>query len=205
MARQYLRALAATAAVAALLGIVSVRPAHASGIACGVSISGKVTPTTACEIGSTNNDQLGPTPADYQVNKDEIFGFDDWLFAEKGFDSEELVDFGLTLTGDAISGTWSIDDVWTTLGVTEIMFVFKDGTHIPDKYVAYLLLTGATSGTYMTPFTHMSGSGVPTEISHISVYYRIGEADVPEPSVLALLGFGLAASARRYYRSRRTA
>ena len=76
-----------------------------------------------------------------------MFGFDDWLFAEKGFDTEELVGFGLALTGDAISGAWSIDDVWTTLGVTRIMFVFKDGAHIPDTYVGYLLLTGATSGT----------------------------------------------------------
>jgi hypothetical protein len=137
-----------------------------------------------------------------------MFGFDDWLFAEKGFDTEVDVDFGLTLTGDAISGTWTIDDVWTTLGVTEIMFVFKDGAHIPDTYVGYLLLTGATSGTYMSPFTHSSGSGVPTEISHLSVYYRIGDTpppDVPEPSVLALLGLGAAASVRRIRRSRRQA
>jgi hypothetical protein len=205
MARHSFRtSLAAILFVAAFVAFAA-QPAQASGITCSAALASKVTPTTACEIGSTNNDTLGGDPAGYQVNLDEMFGFDDWLFAEKGFDTEELVDFGLTLTGDAISGTWSIDDVWTTLGVTEIMFVFKDGAHIPDTYVGYLLLTGATSGTYMSPFTHSSGSGVPTEISHISVYYRIGDRTVPEPSLLALLGLGVGASARRYYRRRRQA
>jgi len=193
--------LAATLTVGAWLAIAA-HPAQASGITCSPSLASKVTPTTACEIGSTNNDSVA------QVRADEMFGFDDWLFAEKGFDTEVDVDFGLTLTGDAISGTWSIDDVWTTLGVTEIMFVFKDGKHIPDTYVGYLLLTGATSGTYMSPFSHKSGSGVPTEISHLSVYYRIGDTPpppVPEPSLLALLGLGAAASVRRIRRSRRQA
>ena len=197
--------LVATMAVAAFVTI-AVQPAQAAGITCSAALAAKVTPTTACEIGSTNNDKLGPTPADYQVNKDEIFGFDDWLFAEKAFSGGESVDFGLTITGDAFSGTWSIDDVWTTLGVTELMLVFKDGNHIPDSYVAYLVLTGATSGTYASPFTHKSGSGTPTAISHISVYFRADDVpDVPEPATLALLGIGLAATARRYRRSRQRA
>jgi hypothetical protein len=195
-----------TAAVAAVsLVAVSVQPAHAAGIACGVSISGKVTPSTACEIGSTNNDKLGSDPAGFQVNLDEILGFSDWLFAGKGFEGETALDTGLTLTGDRISGTWTIDDVWATLGVTHLMFVLKGGNpHSPGQYVAYMIEAGATSGTYASPFAHFS-TGRPTDISHISVYYRIGDTTIPEPATLALFGLGLAASARRYYRRQRVA
>lgn len=168
-----------------------------------------MTPSTGCEIGSTHNDHLGPNPADYQVSKDAIFGFSDWIFAEKAFESETSVPIGLTITGDTISGTWSIDDIWTTLGITDLMFVFKGGSeHIPPEYVAYKIETGAVTGSYLTPFKHHM-KDKPAEISHISVYYRVGTpppppGDVPEPGSLALLGIGVAAVGARLRKRFRT-
>jgi hypothetical protein len=182
--------------------------AQAAGITCSASIgfnppiSAHVTPSTGCEIGSTTNDFLGPNPAEYQVSKDAIFGFSDWIFADKAFESETAVPIGLTITGDTISGTWSIDDIWTSLGVSHLMFVFKGGSaQVPSEYVAYMIETGAVTGSYLTPFKHHM-KDQPTDISHISVYYRLGTPpppppDVPEPSTLVLLGLGFAAVGAR--------
>ena len=59
MARHSFRtSLAATLMVAAFVALAA-QPAQASGITCSAALASKVTPTTACEIGSTNNDTLG--------------------------------------------------------------------------------------------------------------------------------------------------
>ena len=190
-------------------------PVQAAGVTCSATIgfnppiSNNVTPSTGCEIGSTHNDSLGPNPPDYQVNKDAIFGFSDWIFAEKAFESETSVPVGLTITGDAISGTWEIDDIWTTLGISDLMLVFKGGSaHIPPEYVAYKIESGAVTGSYLTPFKHHM-KDKPAEISHIGVYYRLGTPpppppDVPEPASLALVGLGFAAVGARLRKRFRT-
>jgi hypothetical protein len=182
-------------------------PASAAGITCSATIgfnppiADNVTPSTSCELGSTNNDSLGSDPALYQVNQDEMFGFGDWLFAGRApsGSEEKDVDIGFSVVGDSISGTWSIDDLWSSLPISHLMLVLKGGNHEPDTYVAYLIEAGATTGDYLTPFQHHSRDQ-PTDISHISAYVRQGTPTIPEPSALALLAFGLTAAARRLRR-----
>lgn len=151
-------------------------------------IDDNVTPNMGCELGSTNNDTLGGDPALYQVNVDEMFGFDDWIFAQKDEfgDGEVAIDIGLTIIGDGESGTWSIDDIWD--GISDLMLVFKGGAGAePPTYVGYWIETGATSGTYLTPFGPDA-----REISHISAYIREdGGGMIPEPGTLLLFGGGL--------------
>lgn len=194
--------------VAALaIGLIALwaGPLEAASIVCSATvgnnppISDNVTPTTGCEIGSDNNDVLNPP----QVNLDSMFGFSDWIFAEKVLESpEQDHDLGLQVSGGVISGIWSIDDVWTTMGVSDVMLVFKGGNGRnlqPDDYVGYLLAFGATSGAFETPFTN-GNAGNPTGISHISAYYRVNIQQIPEPGLLTLMGFGFAVAARRIRR-----
>lgn len=167
-------------------------------------ISDNVNPNIGCELGSTNNDTLGGDPTMYQVNLDMMFGFDDWVFAEKAFESDQDIDIGLTVMGDTISGDWSIDDIWTSMGISALMLVFKDGSAEPDTYVGYLITPNATMGDYLTPFLNpgaMGGAGTPKDISHISAYFRTGGGmHMPEPGTLALIGIGLLLC-RRFVRS----
>lgn len=158
-------------------------------------ISDNVNPNIGCELGSTNNDTLGGDPTMYGVNLDMMFGFDDWIFAEKAFEAEQDVDIGLSVVGDTISGDWSIDDIWTSLGISSLMLVFKDGSAEPNVYVGYLIAPGATMGDYLTPFLNTTSGGA-TDISHISAYYRTGGMSMPEPGTLALFGVGLLAGVR---------
>ena len=107
-----------------------------------------VVTSTACEIGSTNNDKLGPP---LQVNADSMFGFTDWLFAEKALDPLEPVkiDIGLMAIGgslgEGMGGAWLIDNIWPT--VSHIMLVLQLIRH-------RLPLTCGREGT-LNPF-HLS-------------------------------------------------
>lgn len=188
--------LAAGLAASLLLtpALVSATPCPAD-IGHDQPISDNVTPSTACELGSENNDSLGGDPSMYQVNLDTMFGFDDWEFAEKVFDADEAIDIGLTTTGDMTSGTWDINDIWATLDVTHLMLVFKGGMSAePDDYVGYLITFGATSGDYLTPFSQPGNADSSRETSHISAYIRRdGGMRVPEPGTLLLMGLGIIA------------
>lgn len=159
------------------------------------SIADNIDAAIGCQIGSTNNHSAS------QVNADMMFGFDDWIFAEKAFDSDEAVDIGLSIVGDTISGLWSIDDIWNTMDVSSLMLVFKGGNGQPDHFVSYLITPGATSGEYLTPFIN-AASGNPKDISHIAAYFRTGvRVSTSEPASLALLVLGLYAM-RRFLRRR---
>jgi hypothetical protein len=183
------RILLASAVGLSLLAVAAT--GNASCISLG--IENNLVANAGCELGTTNNDsQSDPL----QVNLDTMFGYDDWLFAEKVLeDPEQVIDIGLTLTGDAESGSWSINDVWDSY--SDIMLVFKGGggNIEPSVYVGYLLVNGDISGSYTTPFVN-GNNGNPTDISHVSAYLR----HMPEPSSFVLVGIslvGLAAMRRR--------
>lgn len=143
------------------------------------------------QIGTTNNDS--PIPG--QVNADQMFGFSDWVFAEKlNFPSspEESIDIGLTVVGGEESGTWAINNVWGAYA--DVMLVLKGGSgnNTQPTYVGYRLVQGDTAGTYATIFANATGGGAgnPKEISHISAYVRA----IPEPGSLSLSAIGLVAT-----------
>jgi hypothetical protein len=171
---------------ASALGLFLVATPSISDASCiSLGIENNVLANAGCELGTTNNDFLS---SPLQVNKDSMFDFTDWIFAEKVLeDPEEDIDIGLVLTGGDISGTWSIDDVWSSY--SHVMLVFKGGQGAiqPPTYVGYLLVNGDTSGTYTTPFSVGMG-GNDAEISHVSAYVRL----VPEPASVALMGASLA-------------
>jgi len=171
----------------ATVALILAWTAPAQAVPCSASVAGSVVTTAGCELGSTNNDSQS------QVNTDTMFLFSDWLFAQRDNDADgtdsTTIDIGLSLIGDTLSGTWSINDIWSLY--SDVMLVFKDGAGIPDTYVGYLLSPGTISGSYVTPFINPNNGG-PKNISHVSVYVR-GDGDmmVPEPGTLALLGMGL--------------
>jgi hypothetical protein len=162
-----------------------------------LGIQNNVSPNAGCQIGLTNNDTIAPPPL--QVNADQMFGYNDWIFGEKGFDSDQNIDVGLQIFGTAMSGAWLIDDsIWDVY--SDVMIVLKGGNaQTPGKYVGYLLADGQDWGTYLSPF--MNGSRR-TAISHISIYLRGGANAVAEPATLALIGIGLVGIA--YLRRRRS-
>jgi hypothetical protein len=152
-----------------------------------LGIQNNVAMNDGCQIGSTNNDTLGPTPI--QVNTDQMFGYSDWVFAEKGFEDEQQIDVGLFIFGTGKGGVWAIDQaIWNIY--SDVMLVLKggNGDTSPANYVGYLLEDGQSWGTYLSPF--MNGSKR-KDISHFSIYVRGAERSVPEPTTLALIGLGL--------------
>lgn len=162
-----------------------------------LGIENNVTANAGCQLGTTNNDFLNPL----QVNLDNMFGFNDWIFAEKVIeDPEQVINIGLLLDGganpdDIGPGTWSINNIWGSY--QNVMLVFKGGggNIVPTKYVGYLLVNGDTSGSYFTPFEN-GNNGNPAEISHVSAYVRVPE---PTSALLLVAGLGLigATSVRR--------
>jgi len=185
------------AAFAAGLFAIAPGPADAAGIACPGAYSGGVSPSTACQVGGAHNDFLDPL----QVNEDSLFGFDDWVFAGKALESDTdaaTVDIGFGAVGTNLSGEWFVDGgVWTDPGISHLMLVLKGGRpHQPGGFLAYLIETGATEGTYVSPFVNLNNPQAGfTGISHISAYVRAQPTDVPEPASVTLVGFGLLATA----------
>ncbi|MBT8137984.1 MAG: PEP-CTERM sorting domain-containing protein [Gammaproteobacteria bacterium] len=187
----------ATLAIAIVSVTVFANTAGASAAFCPAdvgyspSIDDNVSASDGCQIGSTNNDRLGGDASQYQVNQDMMFGFDDWIFAAKAMDSDQDMDIGLSLVGDTISGQWSIDDIWNTMGVSSLMLVLKSGNGEPDSYVGYLITPNTTAGDYLTPFIN-AASGNPKDISQVSAYFRTAAVTtVPEPGSIVLIAIGL--------------
>jgi len=202
------------AAVAAALLLSGATSVHAVSSACsGFSpdVTGFVTGTSACEIDPAiaNDAPVAPFLAA------EFFGFDDWMFDSKseadpdGLDmvNEGTNSLGLSITAKdsgaalELEGNWSLDA--GAIAGKDVMLVFKGGNPlVPNALVAYLV--SASSGMYQSMFfqnTDPVDLTSPTEISHISVWYRDnGTSVVPLPAAgwLLLTGIGaLGVFARR--------
>jgi hypothetical protein len=187
-------------ALAMVMGLAITGNASAAFISCdgtGYDISGKVSTKTDCTI-------LGPLDGHQNdsltlVNNEGFFGIADWLFDGKwdntdaGFvDTSDLFKF----TGSGSAGTFTYAG---GAGISDIMFIFKDGAG--TNLVGYLVTQLA--GDYSTPFTSqpfpLTGQATVKDMGHLSVYYREGEGSlgvqgaqqIPEPGALLLVGAGL--------------
>lgn len=134
------------------------------------------------------------------LNYLSLFGFTDWELlgkqeaGEGGFsdsDDPNLIDLDVTGLTSA-NGTWSFDPTaWNSWD--PIALVMKDGNNAPSPpqsssggFYVYLLEPVTASGTWNT-FDSFQGAA----LSHMSAYGITGSHNVPEPSILALLGLGL--------------
>lgn len=182
------------------LGLTFAGNATASLVDCASltpDISGNVTPSVDCRILEPLGGNTKSSPS--LINSEAFFGFSDWLFDGKLDDSGTALvpdsDDPATLvsaTGNAQSGIWRLVDPAFWAANTDLMFIFKDGAD--TNLVGYRMQTGATGGSYTTPFVdppfELSGNSTSRDISHIGIYFREG-VPVPAPGVLALLGIGL--------------
>lgn len=163
------------------------------------NVTGFVSPSIACEIDPAvdNDSPIG------QFLAANWFGFSDWVFdaktnSDQGANGIETIDQGpntlnLSITGDTSGGTWSIGGS----APGPVMMVLKGGDKkVPDALVAYLL--AGVSGSYSSPFFTSVDDfpDSPSAISHISLYYRVGNnveiPDVPLPAAAPMLIGGLA-------------
>jgi len=151
-------------------------------------ISNNVSTATDCTILSPLDGNVNDSTTDpMTVNTEAFFGITDWTFDGKWNDENGVfVDTSglFNFTGGGPSGTFTYTG---SASITDIMFVFKDGSG--TNLVGYMV-PGA-DGTYTSPFVEppfpLSGNASSKDVSHISVYYR----SVPEPGVLLLMGAGL--------------
>jgi hypothetical protein len=187
-----------TAALTLLLGLSG----GAEALVCDVS---PVAGASKCQVGSQNDDTIDSSPL--QVNADEIFKHDDWIFAGRVIEDEKgKVDIGLSATSIStderwLAGTWAIDKT-SYRRYDSIMLVFTGPKNF--DYIAFLLDGMTTRGKWETPFvdlevkynkdgTAKSSKTKLKAVGHISAYVRISESvPVPEPTTLVLAGIGLA-------------
>jgi hypothetical protein len=128
-----------------------------------------------------------------------MFRLSDWAFADKAFESGSAVAVGLTHSGETLSGTWSHDQIWTTLGISQLMMVSSGSTGIvPAEEVEYLVESGAVTGRYLTPAKQL--------VKDPNIVQpgpnEVPQHPIPEPLSIALFGLGLAAVAARLRRRR---
>jgi hypothetical protein len=100
-------------------------------------------------------------------------------------DSSDANPFNLAFTQSNGTGTWSFDSAfWSTFSAGALGFKFGTGNE-PDEWFVYSLVSGVFSGEWQ--FVNVFGTG--GGLSHLVLY--AGEAQVPEPGSLILLGTGL--------------
>ena len=202
-----------------LVGAVASQNAYAFPCQWGF-VSGESTGNYACQDGTDKNDWS-------DLDGKTIFGMDDWvpitkIDQETPADTDVKVDvgFAVTVASNLNEGTWSfLASLYDTY--TDALIVLKDGKETDDgvppadvQWSAYLVTREDNGIEDVSPFTAIVGlwdmgtecidadpacsdNNIPRQISHISLYARIGEdgedppSGVPEPSILALIGISL--------------
>ncbi|MBD2356659.1 PEP-CTERM sorting domain-containing protein [Tolypothrix sp. FACHB-123] len=173
-------------------------PAKAATFACSSVISDNVSNTSGCQVSNTANQDF-LNGSSLTVNSEKFFGLNDWVFGGKIGENS-----GYTGTKSGQSGSWNISSVVKN-SWEDVMLIFKSGQG--TNLVGYMVQDGKTFGTWNSPFektvTTIDKKGkevIKTEIkdvSHISVYYRLGASTktpkyVPEPgTILGLMAVGM--------------
>lgn len=173
--------------------------------ACYNGSSDDLSPNTQCAYvydgGNANGTTNGnANDSESALNTIGIFGYNNWELLGKqeagagGFDdSDDPNLINLEVTGlTSANGTWSFDPAtWDSFD--PITLVMKDGNNAPappqsasNGFYLYLLQPAISSGSWNT-FDAFQGAA----LSHMSAYGITGTHNVPEPSILALLGLGL--------------
>lgn len=166
---------------------------NAYAVPCSIGgFTANVAGAVSCKDGGYNN--KNDSVADLNAGSG-YFDYNDWELAQKQempdkttpAQLETVTDIGLMVSPldqiDVLSGTWQInDDAWQTY--SDILIVLKSGSGGDQRifWSAYLLPTGATSGTWDMDMQ---------ALSHLSVYGRGTGVSVPEPASTLLLGLGL--------------
>lgn len=152
---------------------------------------------TGCEDGAGSNDPF-PSALTFDGMIYDALSKYDWDPSAGEPSLTEPVDINLTVTptGAATNGTFSFNDI---AGYDDFIVVLKDGGTYPDgdQWAAYLLSEdllsgGVWSGDWIYGYAIIQSDdskGNLKNISHLSVYGKVG--DVPEPGVVALLAIGL--------------
>jgi hypothetical protein len=129
-----------------------------------------------------------------------MFRLSDWALTDKAFESGSAIAVGLTHSGETLSGAWSHDQIWTTLGISQLMMVSSGSSGIvPAEEVEYLVESGAVTGRYLTPAKQLVKDPNIVQPGPNQTPQR----PIPEPMSVALFGLGLTAVAWRVRRRRR--
>lgn len=167
-----------------------------SGLAQAATCStASVTTSTACQVGSDNNDSAAELNAG-----SGFFGNKDWILADKS-DSAPLIS-GMTLnfTGANLKvGNWSVSSF---ASYTKAILVVKGGA---EGWVAYLLDLTKLSGTWSTADI-LNGGGKQPDMSHLSLYVAdldenlnvVTPVPVPASALLLLGAMGALTALRRW-------
>ena len=176
--------LKATAALVALVTVVSAGTASAATTQCIPKVSQALSSNIGCEVSlSASQDFTQSNPL--TVNGEAFFGNTDWVFESKDEFAEG---------SEVQSGTLTISSLlWSSY--SQIMAIFKSGNEKSNTFlVGFLLNPGDTSFTYTSPF--FIDNGETRNISHISIYGRDDDGNTGGPGVVPLpAGLPLLASA----------
>ena len=162
-----------------------------------------LSPSTECTYVYDNANPTGAAnDSESALNGLNLFGYNTWeifgkqeesngSFSPDGTDAYSLVATNTSDNGSN-SGLWSFDSsAWATF--SSIVLVMKDGNNAPvppqsagNGFYAYLLSPTDSSGSWTT-----ENSFGGADLSHLSAYGVRGEAQVPAPGVLGLMGIGL--------------
>lgn len=170
-----------------LAGLLAVNT-QAAVIDCPPATLAMVSNTSACQYSDTEDQDFLTDPM--TVNTEGFFGASDWSYISK----TEYND------NQGQSGTWAIHTSQWSL-FDEIMLIFKSGNG--TTLVGYLANSGATSGSWDSPFGDpLFSFNNAKDVSHLTYYGRGTPSEIPEPSLLVLLMLGLGSVALGRLRAR---